>query len=824
MSIPDRLETNIVPPEGPLTARLLFIGEAPGAEENSSLRPFVGSAGILLNRLFRTTGIIRRDVLIHNVFLQQPPKNNIGYFFRDKACRRPTEEGQEHIDKLKAWLTGLLATREETGRGPNVIVALGAVPMQVLTGKKRITKWRGSLLPCELVPGFKVYCTYHPSYIMRLMNEPQASLIGEKKKLQQNVLPIALKDLERVQFQADFPELRRQERFFEIDLDLRGIISQLNQLKGDVACDIETLRGPDGPLLWCIGFAPSPSYAFVIPFIKNRKCVWSPEEEAVLLRKISEVFLNENITKIFHNGFYDLSVLGRYYGLRVADGTYADTMFCYQATYPYLRKALEVLTSIYTWEPYYKDDGKVWDGRRISDAAEFTYNARDCCITREIWPQVRKDAVELGTWKGYSRSISVAPSLLRMAIRGVKINTEEKLKLQEKFTRLSSEAQNQVNAEADYPINLGSPTQVSKLLYVALEMPIQYHHKTKKPTTDKDAINRLRKKYPDNEVLKAISQYREYSKLADTYTKMEVGSDGRVRTSYNWISTFRLSSSESHFGGGGNLQNIPVRTEEGRLIRRLFIPDEGRVFLACDLAQAEARVVAWLAGDPRLIEAFNQGADVHWENAKLIFGIPDSVRYIPNAKYRDRITGDEHPLKWYRDRGKTIVHAANYMMGPRMLQTLLIREQAFLKEAACKRFIHSYRTNNLLIVQWQEKTIQTVKEKRRLVTPLGRVRVFRGRMNQNLYRSAVAFVPQSTVGEMLQLAIQAMHNDLDYYEPLLNVHDEVVGQCKAEDIPRAIKDVRERMTIPLNINGRELVIPCDFKSGPNWGELKEVEE
>ena len=824
MSPEERLTTNIVPPEGPLTARILLIGEAPGREENASLLPFKGSAGEQLNRMLRIVGLIRRDLLINNVFLQQPPRNDVGYFFRDKAHKQPTEEGQEHINKLKTWLTGLLAEREATGQGPNVIVALGATAMQVLTGRRRITKWRGSVLPCELVPGFKVYVTYHPSYVLRLMNEPPAALLGQKKKDAQNVLPIALKDLERAQFQADFPELKRLERTFDINLSLREIITELDKLKGDVGVDIETLRGPDGPLLWCIGFAPSPSYAFTIPFIKNRQCVWSPDEEAVLLQKISEVFLDESITKIFHNGFYDLSVLGRYYGLRVADGTYQDTMFCYQATYPYLRKALDVLTSIYTWEPYYKDDGKVWDGRRISDAAEFTYNTRDCCVTREIWPQVKMDSQELGTWKGYMRSISVAPSLLRMAIRGVKINVEEKATLGEKFTRLSNEAQNKVNEEADYPANLASPTQVNKLLYVSLNMPIQYHHKTKKPTTDKDAINRLRKKYPDNSVLKAISQHREYSKLADTYTKMEVGSDGRVRTNYSWISTFRLSSSESHFGGGGNLQNIPVRTEEGRLIRRLFIPDDEMVFLACDLAQAEARVVAWLAGDPRLIEAFNEGADVHWENARSIFGIPESVRYIPQAKYRDQITGFEHPLKWFRDRGKTIVHAANYMMGPRMLQAILIREQVYVDERTAKRFIHSYRTNNILITQWQDRTIQEVKEKRRLVTPLGRVRLFRGRMNQNLYRSAVAFTPQSTVGEMLQLAIQDIHTNLPYFEPLLNVHDEVVGQCAAEDIPRAVRDVREAMTIPLQINGRELIIPCDFKTGPNWGQLKEIEE
>jgi DNA polymerase-1 len=820
----NRLDTSIVPPEGPLTAKMLFIGEAPGREENNSLRPFVGSAGILLNQLFRTVGIIRRDVLIHNVFLQQPPSNLIGYFFRDKACRQPTEEGQEHVDKLKIWLKDLLAEREATGQGPNVIVALGATAMQVLTGKKRITKWRGSVLPCEFAPGFKVYITYHPSYVNRLINEPVQALVGERKKLQQNILPIALKDLERVQYQAEFPELKRLDREFEISLSLKEIVSELRKLKGDVGVDIETLRGPDGPLLWCIGFAPSPTYAFVVPFVKNRQCIWSPNEEAVLLKTISEVFLDAECNKIFHNGSYDLSVLGRYYGLRVADGSYSDTMFCYQATYPYLRKALAVLTSIYTWEPYYKDDGKVHGGSRISDTAEFIYNARDCCVTREIWPQVRKDAHDLQTWKGYLRSMSVMPSLLRMAIRGVKIDVDSKEKLGDRFSALAFSAQDKVNELASYPVNLASPTQVSKLLYVSKNMPIQYNHKTKKPTTDKDAINRLRKKYPHDETLEAISQFRQYSKLADTYTKMEVGSDGRVRTNYSWISTFRLSSSESHFGGGGNLQNIPVRTEEGRLIRKLFIPDEGMVFLASDLAQAEARVVAWLARDPRLIEAFLSGADVHWENAKSIFRIPETVQYIPQARYRDDITKTEHSLKWYRDRGKTIVHAANYMMGPRMLQTILIREETYVDEKTCRQFIHAYRSNNIMITQWQDQTIEEVKEKRRLVTPLGRVRVFRGRMNQNLYRSAVAFTPQSTVGELLQIAIQDIHTDLDYYDPLLNVHDEVVGQCLPENIPRGIIDVRERMEIPLQIHGKELTIPCDFKTGPNWGELKEIAE
>jgi len=818
----ERLTSNIVSFDGPLDAEMCFIGEAPGAQEDAALKPFVGSAGQLLDRCFRTVGIARGEVLIGNAFSQRPPSNRVGYYFQDKKCTKPTWEGEEHIAHLREFLE----ERKEEGQ-VNVLVALGAIPTFILTGKKRITKWRGSVLPCTLVEGFKVYCCFHPSYVNRLMNEPEERLLGAKKKQQQNALPLFLRDLERAVEQSSSSSFKHPERHFKIINSAAEAIAELDILKHSpaVAVDIETLFSDEGPLHWCIGFAPRPDYAFIIPFLKARKFFWSPPEEVRVLQGISRLFLNPLVKKIFHNGLFDLSVLGRYYGLRCASGSVEDTMLCYHASYPYLKKALETLTSIYTWENYYKDDGKVWDGRRISDEAEFVYNGRDCCVTREIWPLVERDAKELGTWEGYRRTMSIIPSLLGMQINGVAINVEKKKGLQQAFGEKVVEAEKLLTESTGQSWNLNSSPQMIRLVYGYLGLPMQYNHKTKKPTTDKDALNRLRRKHPENKVLKAIVDHRKFAKLSGTYAKMKVEKDNRIRTSYGLVSTYRLSSSESIFGGGGNLQNIPVRSEEGRLVRSLFIADEGLDLLASDLAQAEARVVAWLSNDTRMIEAFLAGEDVHWMNAKTIFQIPDSIIYIPEAKWRDPFTKQEHPLKFYRRLGKSIVFASYYGMGYIMLQTILIREEVYFQAALCKRLLHQDRVNKPMLVSWQNNTKEEVRATRTLTSPspFNRKRIFRGRLSENLFRSALAFRPQSVVGEILEVAIQKLHATSKIFQPLLNVHDEVVGQCKREDIPAAMKEVREAMEIPLQINNRELVIPCDFKTGSDWGSLKEIE-
>lgn len=820
------LRTNIVPFEGDLRSSICFFGEAPGEDEDLSVRPFVGSAGQLLMRCFKTVGLTRSEVILANIFRQRPPNNSIEYFFRDKKRENPTFEGLQHIEYLRRWLQELLRVRKDEG-GCNLLVALGDVPLRVLTGRSGITKYRGSVLPCTLVEGFKVYASFHPSYVNRLMNEPREALLGEKKKRAQNVLPIFIMDLQRIIAEAETPKLEIPNRSIETITSLSRlaeVMKILNKAEA-VAVDIETLPASTGPIVWCIGFSDQPNRAFVVPILRDFSFAWSKVQEELVWVEISKLFLNPKVSKIFQNGSYDLSILGRQYGLRVANKTYEDTMLCHQMLYPYLPKGLDFLASIYTKEPYYKDDGKVWDGRRISDAAEFIYNGKDCGVTREVMPIAAYNIRHRQMQKNYDRTIGVFPSILRMQIRGVRIDLDKRNELAKYFREKSATAAEELTKILGQELNINSPAQVNRVLYGTLNLPVKYNPKTGKATTDKDAINRLLREIgkdtQEHRVLELIKEQRESSKLSSTYMEMEIGYDGRIRTSYGWVSTFRLSSSESHFGGGGNLQNIPKRTEEGRLIRQLFIPDDGLVFMASDLMQAEAREVAWLSGDMHKMAMFLRGYDVHWYNAKLIFGIPDEIEYDPGFLWRDPITGEAHTLYIYRNIGKTIIHASNYKMGPRMLQTILIREGFYFPELTCKRLLSSVLANSPMLQGWHRKTIEEVKSHRRLMTALGDVREFRGRLNDELFRSAIAFRPQSVVGRILQIAIQDIHEKLDIYEPLLNVHDEVVGQCREKDLEEVKGRVKELMEIPHIVGGEELVIPADFKWGYNWGEMKE---
>ena len=828
------MTTNIISPDGPISSDICLIGEAPGAEENTRLTPFIGSAGQLLNDCLRTSGMARGMILVHNVFTQQPPKNNILHYFQDKSGTKLNWEGEEHVARLREWLESLLKLRETGAGGPNVIGALGAKAMLVLTGKKRITKWRGTVLPCTLVPGFKVYPMYHPSFVLRVMNEPEERVNSAQKKAdRQNALPLFLKDLERLKIQSESPEITRPERQFEIVKDLPQALSLLESCmdKQAVACDIETLPSNDGPILWCIGFSESPDHAFCIPILREQKFFWTQKEEAIIWQKISELFLSK-VKKIFHNGLYDLSILGRYYGIRCATGTFEDTMYGHQMNYPYLRKGLDLCVSIYTWEPYYKDEGKVHLGKRSSDTEEFIYNCRDCACTREIWPIIVRDGLEMGTARNYEITKEVTPSLLHMQIFGVKIDEVKKGFLTVTFGQRTNELEKTIQVLSGKPnLNVRSSTQLKSLLYAELDCKAQYNHKTGKLTTDKDAINRLAKLYnspgdPRHQILTNLLLFRKFSKLSDTYTKMEIGSDGRIHTSYGWVTTFRLNSSKSHFGGGGNLQNIPVRSDEGKEIRRLFVADEGKILIACDLAQAEAREVAWAARDSRLIDLFGRGWDVHWARTKSIFGFAEEIEYQPKAKISDVYTGEAHTMKFYRGLGKTIVHAGNYMMGPRMLQAILVREGVHLPEKICKQLLHSNKSNNPLITRWQQDTIEKVKRDRTLITPLGDKRVFRGRLNNSLFRSAIAFVPQSTVGRLLQFAQKRILDDFHYIQLLLNVHDETISQVEdsTEVIAQAIDDIRSAMEIPHVTGGKDITIPCDFKLGYNWGDLEEYVE
>jgi len=286
---------------------------------------------------------------------------------------------------------------------------------------------------------------------------------------------------------------------------------------------------------------------------------------------------------------------------------------------------------------------------------------------------------------------------------------------------------------------------------------------------------------------------RGVSKILSTYLEVNLDDDKRIRCSYliHGTETGRLSSRQTLRGTGTNLQNIPSGD-----IRRLFIADSGCVLINADLSQAEARVVAYLANETRLIRVFEGGGDIHRKNAANIFGCPE-----------EEVTDEQRQL------AKRVVHASNYGMGPRTFA-----KQIGCSEAEAKRLLNRYFATYPGIRNWHVAVADELRRKRQLTNPFGRKRVFFGRWGDSLTKEGLAFVPQSTVADIVNEAIIEL--DRAGYMVLLQVHDSLVVQVRTEALEEGVDRIRKALTKPIEINGRVLTIPVDVKVGKNWEDME----
>ena len=320
-------------------------------------------------------------------------------------------------------------------------------------------------------------------------------------------------------------------------------------------------------------------------------------------------------------------------------------------------------------------------------------------------------------------------------------------------------------------------------------------------TTDEEALRGLAQKYK-SPIFDLILKIRHNRKLLGTYLSDKGGADGRIRCSYiiGGTETGRLSSRESVFGSGTNLQNIPKG-----VCRRMFIADEGKVFVQADLSQAEARVVAYLAEEERLIDLFGRGVDIYKYVASWVF----------NKPIEEITTGGKESD---REKAKHLIHASNYGIGPRTFAHV-----AGIKEAEAKVLLQKYFDTFPKIKAWQLRTQSTLGRTKTVRTPMGRKRTFFGRWGDQLFREAYAFIPQSTVADVLNLAMIRFNKILPDVEIMLQIHDAFVIQV-SESALRSdwVNALMEAFDIEIVIGGRKLKIPVDIKVGPNWEDMTKL--
>jgi DNA polymerase-1 len=342
-----------------------------------------------------------------------------------------------------------------------------------------------------------------------------------------------------------------------------------------------------------------------------------------ILRPLLE---DDGLAKVGQHIKYDMNVLSRY-GVTVG-GVAFDTMLeSYVFNSTGSRHDMDSLALKYLGRQttHYEDvagkGAKQIPFSQVSVEDAGHYAAEDADITlqlhRHLWPRL-EDAPALAAVLS-DIEIPLVPVLARMEQRGVLIDPELLARQSTEMAGQMASLEQQAHDAAGHPFNLASPKQLQQILFEKLELPVIRKTPKGQPSTAEDVLQELSADY---ELPQLILEHRSLSKLKSTYTDRlpeDINPEtGRVHTSYHQAvaATGRLSSS------GPNLQNIPIRTEQGRRIRKAFIAPPGMVLLACDYSQIELRIMAHISGDRGLLKAFREGVDVHRATAGEVFGTP----------------------------------------------------------------------------------------------------------------------------------------------------------------------------------------------------------
>ncbi len=760
--------------EGNEKSKIWIVGEAPGVQEEKTGKPFVGGAGRILDTLLTKAGIQRNRCYLTNVLHSRPKAGSFANYYTDSKTKVPSFELREAHERIR---------REVETHRPNLIIALGKEALYALTGHSKILKWRGSVLD---VGGIKCIPTIHPAMVMR---DPKLE-------------PVVSMDFQRIKKESEYPaNVRNYEDIHRINPNFDDVMYYLKDFlpkQSMVAFDIETI--PDMEQIMCLGFAWSKEEAFCIPIFYGSSSWWTAEEEFQIIRAVQALFKLPDIKWIAQNAQYDMTYLADKWDVDI--NLWMDTMIAFHCVYPEMRKSLAFLTSIYSNRPYYKDDG----GMGKTPEQEWKYNCKDCCVTWECAMEIRKELEDFGTLDFYEQhSNKLITPLGTMQRLGIRVDLERRSKLDKELEDKLVELNTRIEKAVGYPLNANSPKQVKEFLYEDIGLPPIYKwgkkngKKAKVVSTSEEAIEELQKR-TDNPVLQIILEIRRVRKLLSTYVRAELESNGRICCSYKiaGTETGRLSSSKSIYNRGTNLQNIP----RAPTVRAMFIPDEGLKLVNADLSQAEARVVAFLSGEDRMQRLFSEGGDVHTKNACNIFGVTvDKVK------------------KSQRQIAKALVHGANYGIGHVRFAKIVGQS-----EGRARELLNQYHALYPCLQLWHRRVRDQVGKTRILTTPFGRKRMFFGRWSEDLIREAIAYVPQSTVGDLLNFGIIRCWNALPpQWTILMQNHDSVVVQLPIDTPDMHIwKFFKHYYEIPVEIQGKWCKVPVDIQIGRNWGEMEDL--
>jgi len=589
----------------------------------------------------------------------------------------------------------------------------------------------------------------------------------------------------------------------ELD-ELMGLINQADY----VSFDTET-TSLDYMLAELVGIsiALKPNEAFYIPINHNYEGAEKQLEQDFVLEALKPFLESDEIPKIGHNLKYDRHILQNA-GIDLK-GTLLDTMlFSYVNNSTITRHNLDAVSKRYlninptSYEDVAGKGAKQIPFSEVSIDVASDYASEDADISLKLYehiePLVQKEAKLAKLYSEIEGPLIY--TLGDIERNGVLIDSEklsqQSKELEAKILKLESKVQK--NAGEDF--NLGSPKQLQEILYEKLGLPVIKKTPKGQPSTSEAVLQELSMDFP---IVHDILSYRAISKLKSTYTdklpKMINSNTGRVHTSYHQAvtATGRLSSSDP------NLQNIPIRSEEGRRIREAFIAPEGYKILAADYSQIELRIMAHLSKDQGLMDAFAKGQDIHQATAAEIFSINiDDV--TPNQ----------------RRSAKAINFGLIYGMS-----AFGLSKQLQITRAEAQNYIEQYFERYPGVKNYMDETKSSAKQNGYVETVLGR-RLYLADIESSNYqrrqyaeRSAINAPMQGTAADLIKMAMTDLHskirNESLDAKIIMQVHDELVIEVNENQLDE-LSDLT--VNIMADIFKLDVDLKVDADIGNNWDE------
>ncbi len=617
------------------------------------------------------------------------------------------------------------------------------------------------------------------------------------------------------------PEKKSEEKKLNKNYHLISSAEELDKLKSAIkqkglcAIDTETnsLNIEDAELVG-VSIAINEDSAYYIPInhkdLKDNKIIKDQIKEAILIKFIKLICNDKSILKIGHNIKYDLRILDKY---DIKCNSIADTMLLsYAIDNGVTKHNMDDLAYLHLNHSNIKFKELVGSGKKeitfdyveINKALE--YASEDALVTLKLYNFLNKRIkVEKNNFVYNEIDLPLVNTLSQIEKNGIKINTNYLNELSKEFEKESLILENKIFKLAGKDFNIGSPKQLGEILFI--ELKISGGKKTKSGTFSTDVSTLSNLSDQGYEIASLILEWRELTKLKSTYTdtlqKQATKHQSRVHTSYGIANTLtgRLSSNDP------NLQNIPIRTANGRKIRKAFISEVNKILMSFDYSQIELRLAAEISGDKNFIEAFKNNEDIHSSTASQIFGV-DSTKLDPEM----------------RRKAKAINFGILYGISPYGLA-----KQLSVTNSEAKIYIENYFKKYPNIKQYMVSQIEFAKTNLYVETMFGRRCNLKNINDKNFAvrgfaeRQAINAPIQGTAADIIKLAMIEFDKIIRSGElkakMLLQVHDELIFEIEEADKDSSVEKIKFVMeNVHLQFKDFQVPLLVDYGFGNNWGD------